>query len=239
MPPKKDTSGTASEAAIVGFDMREVRLLAAAYIASIGTDKYDYDLMATLTGYTAGSLKKLFPPVKRKAVGLHPSLAAFLALPAEAGDVKAAPKKAAKKSEKSAEPEETDGDAVKNEPKKTVGKKRKTPDTEPEENMAAAPAATTADKPKAPKKTKKGDEAAVDGKAKGKKRGRPAKKDTTPVVKEEDVAEADTASTVGGDDDSKLDYPQTDNTFDPGSAEWIEANFMSFAGLTDESLFEH
>lgn len=34
--------------------------------------------MGTLTGNTAGSLKKMWPPVKKKAVEAHPSFATFL-----------------------------------------------------------------------------------------------------------------------------------------------------------------
>jgi hypothetical protein len=34
--------------------------------------------MATITGNTAGSLKKMWPPVKKKALEAHPSFAAFL-----------------------------------------------------------------------------------------------------------------------------------------------------------------
>src|SRR5689334_21253516 len=40
--------------------------------------QYDYDLMAALTKNTAGSLKKMWPPVKKKAMETHPSFAAFL-----------------------------------------------------------------------------------------------------------------------------------------------------------------
>jgi hypothetical protein len=43
--------------------------------------QYDYDLMATLTGNTNGSLKKMWPPVKKKAIETHASFAAFLGTP--------------------------------------------------------------------------------------------------------------------------------------------------------------
>lgn len=34
--------------------------------------------MASLTGNTAGSLKKMWPPIKKKAIDAHPSFATFL-----------------------------------------------------------------------------------------------------------------------------------------------------------------
>jgi len=66
--------------------------------------------MATLTGNTAGSLKKMFPPVKRKALEAHPSFATFLnagtATAAPNGEgKKAAPKAAGKKRKATSEPE--------------------------------------------------------------------------------------------------------------------------------------
>ncbi|OAL04853.1 hypothetical protein IQ06DRAFT_101794 [Phaeosphaeriaceae sp. SRC1lsM3a] len=79
MPPKKDTAADgAPKQLVAGFEEREVKMLAAAFISSTGPDKYDYDLMGTLTGNTAGSLKKMWPPVKKKAIEAHPSFATFL-----------------------------------------------------------------------------------------------------------------------------------------------------------------
>jgi hypothetical protein len=46
--------------------------------------------MATLTGNTAGSLKKMWPPVKRKAIDAHLSFAKFLG--SEGGNAAAVPK---------------------------------------------------------------------------------------------------------------------------------------------------
>jgi hypothetical protein len=72
--------------------------------------QYDYDLMATLTGNTAGSLKKMFPPVKRKAIEAHPSFAAFLgAAPVTDGangdEKKAAPKTGGRRRKATSEPD--------------------------------------------------------------------------------------------------------------------------------------
>ena len=109
MPPKESKAG-GLEYTIAGFEPRETKLLAAAFVSSIGPDKvmsgpcimftdsltrtqYDFDLFASLTGNTAGSLKKMFPPVKRKAADAHPSFAAYLGLPptANAGTEAKAP----------------------------------------------------------------------------------------------------------------------------------------------------
>ncbi|KAL7777609.1 hypothetical protein CFE70_004276 [Pyrenophora teres f. teres 0-1] len=78
MAPKKDAPDGDSNALLVGFTDKETKLLAAAFVSCIGTDKYDYDLMATLTKNTAGSLKKMWPPVKKKASENHPSFASLL-----------------------------------------------------------------------------------------------------------------------------------------------------------------
>ncbi|KAI4647594.1 uncharacterized protein J4E78_008909 [Alternaria triticimaculans] len=88
MPPKKEV--VAGEALLSGFLDKETKLLAAAFLSSTAPDKFDYDVMATLTGNTAGSLKKMWPPVKKKALEAHPSFAAYLgqagvAAPASAG----------------------------------------------------------------------------------------------------------------------------------------------------------
>ncbi|KAF2469770.1 uncharacterized protein BDR25DRAFT_181666, partial [Lindgomyces ingoldianus] len=78
MAPKKDSASLDNVGCIAGFDARETRMLAAAYIAQTGPDKYDYNVMATLTGNTPGSLQKIFPPVKRKAAEAYPKFSAFL-----------------------------------------------------------------------------------------------------------------------------------------------------------------
>ncbi|CAN9471255.1 unnamed protein product [Alternaria alternata] len=59
MPPKKDAAAGESDALLVGFTNKETKLLAAAFVSSTAPDKFDYDIMATLTGNTAGSLKKM------------------------------------------------------------------------------------------------------------------------------------------------------------------------------------
>jgi hypothetical protein len=59
MPPKKDAAAGESDALLVGFTNKETKLLAAAFVSSTAPDKFDYDTMATLTGNTAGSLKKM------------------------------------------------------------------------------------------------------------------------------------------------------------------------------------
>ncbi|KAF2621710.1 hypothetical protein BU25DRAFT_415906 [Macroventuria anomochaeta] len=76
MPPKKD--GPAPEACIAGYDNKETRLLAAAFVSSIGPDKYDYTLFAKLSGFTEGTLKKFWPPVKKKVVEEHPNFGTFI-----------------------------------------------------------------------------------------------------------------------------------------------------------------
>ncbi|KAH7389820.1 hypothetical protein BKA66DRAFT_48633 [Pyrenochaeta sp. MPI-SDFR-AT-0127] len=93
MPPKKDTAGGDSTDLITGFSDKECKLLAAAFISSTASDKYDYDLMASLTKNTAGSLKKMWPPVKKKAMETHSSFAAFLGQSGTTanGEIKSAP----------------------------------------------------------------------------------------------------------------------------------------------------
>jgi hypothetical protein len=105
MPPKKDAADGGTTKQLVGFEDKETKLLAAAFVSCIGPDKvstssacmswmntsianfecmlltasqYDYDLMAKLTGNTSGSLKKMWPPIKRKATDAHASFATFL-----------------------------------------------------------------------------------------------------------------------------------------------------------------
>jgi hypothetical protein len=67
--------------------------------------------MATLTGNTAGSLKKMFPPVKRKAMEAQSSFATFLGTPtatngANGDEKKPAAKATPKKRKATSEPEE-------------------------------------------------------------------------------------------------------------------------------------
>ncbi|KAF2874164.1 hypothetical protein BDV95DRAFT_324069 [Massariosphaeria phaeospora] len=147
MPPKKEVAAISGVETIAGFEQKETKLLAAAFVASIGPDKYDYDLMATLTGNTAGTLKKMFPPIKRKAVEAHPSFGTFLGQPGTGAEAKAAPAKAnGSKKRKSPTSETAENgkangddelvpDATKNgnTKKKAAGKggkKRKSPDAE-------------------------------------------------------------------------------------------------------------
>ncbi|KAF2789317.1 hypothetical protein K505DRAFT_328319 [Melanomma pulvis-pyrius CBS 109.77] len=121
MPPKKDPAGAASTAAadavtstITGFDAKETRILAAAFLSQAGHDKYDYDLMATLAGNSAGTLKKYLPKIKTKATELVPSFGAFLGgAPSHGETSKTAPAKV------------------------NGGKKRKTPDAEIDADLKA------------------------------------------------------------------------------------------------------
>jgi hypothetical protein len=123
MPPKKNPAEGDQTKLLAGFEDKETKLIAAAFLSSIGPDKvsilspgctsscgssvlesqssdlrrypletsvrfrkltalqYDYDLMATLTGNTNGSLKKMWPPIKKKAIEAHASFATFLGTP--------------------------------------------------------------------------------------------------------------------------------------------------------------
>ncbi|KAI4942579.1 hypothetical protein J4E91_009973 [Alternaria rosae] len=115
MPPKKDAPA-AGETLLAGFVDKETKLLAAAFLSSTAPDKFDYDVMATLTGNTAGSLKKMWPPIKKKALENHPSFATFLgqagvaaAAPA-GGDPKPAAAKVTKKRKAADEVPEEDAD---------------------------------------------------------------------------------------------------------------------------------
>jgi hypothetical protein len=106
---------------------------------STNTAQYDYDIMAALTGNTSGSLKNMWPPVKKKAIDTYPSFAAFLgATPAPTdGGTKAAPAAAAKgattRKRKAAEPDVAEEVAAEGEAKsasdgnKSDGKKKKAP----------------------------------------------------------------------------------------------------------------
>ncbi|KAF1914565.1 hypothetical protein BDU57DRAFT_519634 [Ampelomyces quisqualis] len=72
--------------------------------------------MAKLTGNTVGSLKKMWPPVKKKAVETHPSFATFLGLSTAAAStntaaVPAEPPTAAAPKPKVARKRKADSDA--------------------------------------------------------------------------------------------------------------------------------
>ncbi|KAF2194876.1 hypothetical protein K469DRAFT_509480, partial [Zopfia rhizophila CBS 207.26] len=155
MPPKANPSSDGNANGIAGFDARETRFLAAAFISQIGTDKYDYQLMATLTGNTPGSLQKMVPPVKRKAADKYPSFAGFLGAPSSSGkggaaaanangdDAPKAKKGGGRKRKVAETSEEGNGDAeaetdTGGEKKKTKGRGRpkKVKDEEEKENSA-------------------------------------------------------------------------------------------------------
>ncbi|KAH7406845.1 hypothetical protein DE146DRAFT_406629 [Phaeosphaeria sp. MPI-PUGE-AT-0046c] len=79
MPPKQATAADGAPKVLLdGFEDKETKLLAAAFVSSVGLDKYDYEIMSNLTGNTAGSLKKMWPPVKKKAMEAYASFASFL-----------------------------------------------------------------------------------------------------------------------------------------------------------------
>ncbi|KAF2008993.1 hypothetical protein BU24DRAFT_89514 [Aaosphaeria arxii CBS 175.79] len=81
MAPKASGStaeGTAISDAIVGFSLRETKLLAAAFVAMTAPGKINYDLMAELTGNTVNSLRKMFPPIKQRVIAAHPSFGVFM-----------------------------------------------------------------------------------------------------------------------------------------------------------------
>lgn len=94
--------------------------------------------MASLTGNTSGSLKKMFPPVKRKAIDAQPSFGTFLnggtaptAVATNGEQKKAAPKATGKKRKAISEPdtnaaaEEAQADGEKTDDK--VANKKKAP----------------------------------------------------------------------------------------------------------------
>ena len=158
MPPKNDAAAETGDL-IPNFSTKECKLLAAAFISSLATDKvspalslallpvewtditqsilnlaasfstnlnfdirnmltfkqYDYDLMSTLTGNTAGSLKKMWPPLKRKAIEHHASFGIFLGQVVGSGGASAANGEAKVATPAKATPA-----------KATPGKKRKT-----------------------------------------------------------------------------------------------------------------
>lgn len=74
MPAKKE----GVETLLKGLEDKETKLIAAAFLSATGPDRFDFDLMATLTGNTVGSLKKMWPPVKRKAMNEYEGFAKFL-----------------------------------------------------------------------------------------------------------------------------------------------------------------
>ncbi|CAN9106688.1 unnamed protein product [Alternaria alternata] len=179
MPPKKDAAAGESDALLVGFTNKETKLLAAAFVSSTAPDKFDYDIMATLTGNTAGSLKKMWLPVKKKAAEGHASFAAFLG---QAGV-------AASATPAGGEPRPKPQAPVK------VAKKRKATDEVPEDAEDSAkdldpPSATEkseGDKPDSKKKkvtaAKKGKKTPDQKKEPAKGKGRPRK-----AVKKEESA---------------------------------------------------
>ncbi|KAG9191494.1 hypothetical protein G6011_10228 [Alternaria panax] len=135
MPPKKDATAESS-ALLVGFTDKETKLLAAAFVSSTAPDKFDYDVMATLTRNTAGSLKKMWPPVKKKAADSHASFAAFLGQPGVAAAAAAAAKIVKKRKAPDEVPEDAEDDAKdfdppsaadKSEGDKSDSKKKKAP----------------------------------------------------------------------------------------------------------------
>lgn len=126
MPPKKEA--VAPNTTIEGYDVKETRILAAAFVSSLGAGKvrrrtvflntltlrieadsaqYDWPLFAKLTGFTEGSLKKFWPPVKNKAIEQTESFGAFL----NGTGAAAAPSKAASAGGKKRKAADADADA--------------------------------------------------------------------------------------------------------------------------------
>ncbi|KAL1800990.1 hypothetical protein ACET3X_001332 [Alternaria dauci] len=192
MPPKKDAAAGEADALLVGFTNKETKLLAAAFVSSIGPDKFDYDLMATLTTNTAGSLKKMWPPVKKKAAEGYPSFAAFLVQPGVAttaasggGEPKAAtPAKAVKKRKAVDEvPDDVEDGAKDLDPATATDKSE---GDQPDSKKKKAPAAKKEKKAPAQKKEP----------AKG--RGRPKK-----VAKKEESASEEEAKDDSGENSAE------------------------------------
>jgi hypothetical protein len=120
--------------------------------------------MASLTGNTAGSLKKMWPPVKKKAIEAHPSFASFLG---------------------------TDGANI-SAPKTAAGsRKRKAAadDVEDADPKSAADKSDSTDKTDGKADSKTDSKAETKKKAPAKGRGRPAKKSKKEVKDEEDSAD--------------------------------------------------
>jgi hypothetical protein len=116
--------------------------------------------MATITGNTAGSLKKMWPPVKKKALEAHPSFAAFLGTD---GNNIAAPKAAGGRKRKAA----ADSNVEDADPKSAEEQSDGTDKTDSKTDSKV--------------ETKK--------KAPAKGKGRPAKKSKKEVKDEEDSAD--------------------------------------------------
>jgi hypothetical protein len=199
MPPKKDVTGADGAKLLAGFEDKETKLLAAAFLSSLAADKvsnvklhfplegsrartcvhmhsqclailralsrercltesqYDYEVMANLTGNTAGSLKKMWPPVKKKAIEAHPSFATFLGT--DGANISAPTTAAGSRKRKAA----ADNDVEDADPKSAADKSENT------------------DKTDSKVETKK--------KAPAKGKGRPAKKSKKEVKDEEDSAD--------------------------------------------------
>lgn len=152
MGPKKAAS--APNTGITGYDSKETKLLAGAFVSSTGVDKvgpllhyalcrlrrtrvenptdskqYDYTLFASLTGFTEGTLKKFWPPLKRKVTEDHPNFSKHLTggAPAAAPTAKVTASKKRKAADTDAdtvlEPEAASADDADN--KTSEGKTRK------------------------------------------------------------------------------------------------------------------
>ncbi|KAF3031786.1 hypothetical protein E8E12_000280 [Didymella heteroderae] len=140
MAPKKEAAPANNT--IEGYDVKETRILAAAFVSSLGADKYDWPLFAKLTGFTEGSLKKYWPPVKNKAVEQTESFGTFLkgagAAPALSKAAVGGKKRKAADAETDAEldPKASSADTTngkaKKAPAKKRGKKAKTDEVEEE-----------------------------------------------------------------------------------------------------------
>jgi hypothetical protein len=127
--------------------------------------QYDYEVMANLTGNTAGSLKKMWPPVKKKAIEAHPSFATFLG---------------------------TDGANISAPKTAAGGRKRKAVadnDVEDADPKSAADQSDSNDKADSKTDSKADNKVETKKKALAKGKGRPAKKSKKEVKDEEDSAD--------------------------------------------------
>lgn len=149
MAPKKDA--VAPETTITGYDTKETRILAAAFVSSLGSDKvrqdfttsrnrpwfhirkqnitnkrqYDFPLFAKLTGFTEGTMKKFWPPVKKKAMEEHPEFAKFITGNTAPPAAKSAGGKKRKAIEAGVDADaDADGDATEGKGKKAAKSKR-------------------------------------------------------------------------------------------------------------------
>ncbi|KAF2740801.1 hypothetical protein EJ04DRAFT_166281 [Polyplosphaeria fusca] len=180
MPPKKDASAAGNDLnSLAGFDPKDTKLFAAAYLSSIGVDKYDYELMATLTGNTAGSLKKMLPKAKQKAISAHVSFATFIgatpgdnaaAAPAKSTAAKAAKGTSTKRKAAVDDVPTADGDEPDNKKAKT---EESTEEKEPVKKARGRPKKADAAAPKTvkarrSKKAQKADDDADDDGVNGK-----------------------------------------------------------------------